>query len=59
MKKAVASFKNKHANTFEKNKNIHARLEIKFNIKEFLDSWKSGNGKLMEQMHITDFQIVS
>ncbi len=59
LKKAVASFKNKHANTFEKNKNIHARLEIKFNISEFLDSWKSGSKKLMNQMHITDFQILS
>lgn len=59
LKKAVTSFKNKHANTFEKNKNIHARLEIKFNISEFLDSWKSGNNKLMSQMHITDFQILS
>lgn len=57
MKKAVASFKNKHANTFEKSKHIHARLEIKFNIREFLDSWKSGSDKLMEQMHITDFKI--
>lgn len=57
MKKAVSSFKNKHANTFEKNKHIHASLEIKFNLKEFLDSWKSGNENLMQQMHITEFEI--
>lgn len=53
LKKAVKSFKNKHASTFEKNKYIHARLEVKYNLKEFLDSWKSGNKELMGQMHIT------
>lgn len=57
MKKAVQSFKNKHAKTFEKNKHIHARLEIKFNLKEFLHSWKSGNKGLMTQMHITDLEV--
>ncbi len=59
MKKAVQSFKNKHANTFEKNKHIHAKLEIKFNLKEFLHSWKSGNENLMTQMHITDLNVKS
>lgn len=57
MNKAVLSFKNKHANTFEKNKHIHARLKIKFNLKEFLDSWKSGNSNLMTQMHIIHLEI--
>lgn len=58
MNKAVLSFKNKHANTFVKGKYIHAKIEIKFNLKEFLDSWKSGNSNLMKQMHITDFRVV-
>lgn len=57
MKKAVLSFKNKHAQTFEKNKHIHARLKIRFNLNEFLDAWKGGNEKLMNQMHITDFKV--
>lgn len=57
MKKAVQSFKNKHANTFEKNKHIHAKLEIRFKLKEFLHSWKSGSKELMNQMHVTDFKI--
>ncbi|MEK6909138.1 MAG: nucleotidyltransferase domain-containing protein [Nanoarchaeota archaeon] len=57
MKKAVMSFKNKHAVTFEKNKHIHARLDIKFNLREFLDSWKSGSRVLMKQMHITEFKV--
>ena len=57
MKKAVLSFKNKHAVTFEKNKYIHARLEVKYNLKEFLDSWVSGSKRLMEQMHITDVKL--
>ncbi|MEK6894185.1 MAG: nucleotidyltransferase domain-containing protein [Nanoarchaeota archaeon] len=57
MKKAILSFKNKHANTFERNKHIHARMNIDFNLREFLDSWKSGSKTLMEQMHITDFKI--
>jgi len=57
LNKAVINFKKKHAVTFEKNKYIHARLEIKYNLKEFLDSWKSGSKELMEQMHITNFGI--
>ena len=57
MKKAVHSFKNKHAVTFEKGKYIHARLEIKFNLREFLDSWVSGSGMLMEQMHIQNIKV--
>lgn len=57
LKKAVTNFKNAHAKTFEKNKHIHAKLEVKFNMKEYLDSWKSGNATLLEQMHITDFKI--
>ena len=57
MKKAVASFKNKHAVTFEKNKYIHARLKVVFGLREFLDSWIKGNKNLMEQMHITNLRV--
>ncbi|MEK6915406.1 MAG: nucleotidyltransferase domain-containing protein [Nanoarchaeota archaeon] len=57
MKKAVSSFKNKHAVTFIKGKYIHAKLDVKFSLKEFLDSWKSGNDNLMMQMHITKFDV--
>lgn len=57
LKKAVTNFKNKHAVTFEKNKYIHAKLKLKFSLKEFLDSWVSGNKTLMKQMHITQIRI--
>jgi tRNA nucleotidyltransferase (CCA-adding enzyme) len=57
MKNAVSNFKNKHAVTFIKGKNIHAKLEIKFDLKEFLDSWSSGSKDLMSQMHVTNLKI--
>ena len=57
LKKAVSSFKNKHAVTFEKNKHIHAKLKIKFSLKEFLDSWISGNEKVLREMHVTDIDV--
>jgi tRNA nucleotidyltransferase (CCA-adding enzyme) len=57
MKKEVQSFKNKHANTYEKNKHVHAKLKIDFSLKDFLDSYKGGNKTLMKQMHITDFNV--
>ena len=57
MKKAVANFKNKHLSTFEKNRHIHAKIEVKFNLKEFIDSWILGSKTLLEQMTITKINL--
>ncbi len=57
MKKHVSRFKSEHTKTFIKNKRIHARILPIKESKAFLHSWKIGNEKMIEQMHIVSMNI--
>jgi len=58
MKKHVRSFKKQHRKTYEKNKFIHAKIEIKFTAKAFLDVWNKDNKKIKDEMSITEMTLV-
>lgn len=57
LKENVKAFKKQHQSTFEKNSFIHARIKIKESAKQFLDSWKAGNSKLLDEMKIIDLEV--
>ncbi len=57
LKKSVSAFKKMHADSFEKNGFIHARIKVNFNAKAYLDVWKKGNKKLLEQMSIIEMEV--
>ncbi len=57
MKKHVSRFKSEHVKTFIKNKRIHAKIPILKESRAFLHSWKIGNEKMLEQMHIVSMNI--
>ena len=43
---------------FEKKSRIYAREKIKFNINEFIESWKNKNKKKIKEMYIIDLKII-
>ena len=57
MKKHVAAFKKEHANTFEKNKMVHAKINVNFTARSYLDIWAKSNAEQLRQMSITNFEI--
>ncbi len=57
MKKHVSRFKSEHVITFIKNKRIHSKILPVKEAKAFLHSWKFGNEKMLEQMHILSMNI--
>lgn len=51
-KKSVSAFKKKHKKTFIKNKKVHARDKITFDIKKFISGWKKKNKRVIKEMSI-------
>ncbi len=56
--KNVKEFKKKHKNYFTKKNKIYAKEKIRFNIKEFVNSWKKKNKKKIKEMYIEELKIV-
>ena len=45
-------FKQEHKNTYEKNNRLYAKENVQFNLRQFLDIWKTKNAKIIQQMYI-------
>jgi tRNA nucleotidyltransferase (CCA-adding enzyme) len=52
-------FKQEHRDTYEKNKRLYARDKVNFNLREFLDKWKTKNAKIIKEMYIDDLKILN
>ncbi len=57
-KKNLIKFKKKHKNTFVKKNRIYSKELIKFNIKNFIDSWKVKNKRKIKEMSIKGLKII-
>ncbi len=55
--KNVKAFKKKHKKCFVKKNRICAKETIKFNIKQFINSWKIKNKKRMKEMYIRELKF--
>jgi len=56
-KNNLDKFKAKHRMIFIKNNRIYAKLNLEFNLKQFLKNWKSKNSKKMKDMDITGLEV--
>ena len=57
-KKNISAFKKKHKNTFIKSKRIYAKEKIRFNLKDFIESWKKKNKKKVKEMYVKGFEVI-
>ena len=57
-KKNVEKFKKKHKHTYVKSGKIYAKEKIKFNIKEFIKSWKDKNKQRIKEMYINELKVI-
>ncbi len=55
----VKKFKAEHKNTFIKKKKIYSKLKMDFDLKKFLDKWKTKNKNRIAQMYIDKIEIIS
>ncbi len=57
-KENVLKFRKKHKNTFVKKNKIYAREKIKVNLKQFVEEWKMKNRKKLDEMHVTNLEVI-
>jgi len=53
----VKLFKRKHKHTFSKSGRVYAREKIKLDLNNFLRSWKSKNGRKIDEMYVKKITI--
>ncbi len=58
MKHHVSAFKKEHMHTYEKNKHVHAVVEVNFTARAYLDVWMKSNEKTAREMGITGMKIL-
>jgi tRNA CCA-adding enzyme len=54
----IKRFKEKHKQTFVKSKIIYAKESMKFDLREFIISWKEKNRDIIKSMYITGIKII-
>jgi len=57
-KKNVSAFKKRHKKVFVKGKNIYAKEEFDFRMKDFLEKWKTKNYGRTIEMDVSEFNIL-
>ncbi len=57
-KKNIKAFKKKHKKTFIKSGRIYSKEKIRFDIKKFLENWKKKNKRTINEMSISELEII-
>lgn len=57
-KNNVKKFKSEHKNTFIKKKKIYSKMKVDFDLKKFLDKWKTKNKERIKEMYIEKLEII-
>ncbi|OQA68962.1 MAG: CCA-adding enzyme [Candidatus Diapherotrites archaeon ADurb.Bin253] len=57
-KKNCDNFRKEHKEVYEKAGRLYAKEKINFNLKGFLDKWKTKNTKIINEMYIKEFNYI-